>query len=116
MFAAVLPGNGYGVLRYGNERRTLTNSPPLMRAPHTCERTCARSASGEIRSFSMNRCRKSRVKGRSGTRGHHVGDVARDPFGILAQYEMREHLFERAARQDRAKPRHRVVRDNAPLV
>ena len=44
----------------------------------------------------MNRCRKRRVRRRSGTRGHHVGDVARDALGILAQDQLREDLFERA--------------------
>src|SRR5688500_7038263 len=115
MFAAVRLGKGYGPLRYGSESRMLTNRPPVRMAAHACERTWARSASGEIRSFSMNRCRKRRVRGRLRTDRHHVRDVPRDSLGIAAQCEVREDLFERAAREQRAKLLHRVVCDNAPL-
>src|SRR5688500_13573467 len=116
MFAAVWPGMGYGLLRYGNESSRLTNKPPVRRVAPAWARTCTRSASGEIRSFSTNRCRKRRVRGRLNTDRHHVGDLPRDPFGIMAQHQVREHLFERTARQDRAKLLHRVVCDDAALM
>src|SRR5687768_15219613 len=116
MFAAVRFSNGYGPLRYGNESRMLTNRPPVRMAPHACESTCARSASGEIRSFSTKRRKNRRVRSRSGTNGHHIGDVPRRPLRILAEDEVREDLFERTARQERAKLRDRVVSDDAAFV
>ena len=64
----------------------------------------------------MKRRRNRRVRSRSGTNGHHVGDVPRRPLRILAQDEMREDLFERAARQERAQLLDRVVRDHAALM
>ena len=117
MFAAVRLGIGYGLFRYGIDSKKLTNRPPVMRIRTRLRRGPAgdprRARSGRSR---LNRCRNSRVRWRSGTGGHHVGDVPRDLLGIVAQDEVREDLFERTARQHGSQLLHGVVCDDAALV
>src|SRR5262249_42020184 len=78
--------------------------------------TSRRSASGEIRSGTRNRCRKCRTSSRLPTVHHDVRDVARRPLGIVAQHELSEHLLERILGHERLEIRDRIVGDNAAMV
>ena len=98
------------------EIRTLRNSPSVSSPPHTMAMASCRSASGDRRSFSRKRCRKCCVSSRSRTAAHHVCDVARGLFRIGLEDELREHVFQRLMRHQRAQLLHRVLRDDSPAV
>ena len=69
-----------------------------------------------VRTTGLPSLPKSRVRRRSGTDSHHVCDIPRNLLGIVAQDQVREHLFERTAGECGAKLVHGVVCDNPALM
>src|SRR4029453_12714675 len=114
--SAVRPGDWNGMKRNFIEIATLRNSPSVNSPPQTIAMAPCRSASGERRSFSRKRCRKCCVSSRSRTAAHHVRDVARGLLRIGLEDELREHVFQRLMRHQRAQLLHRVLGDNASAV
>src|SRR6478735_9405920 len=85
----------------------------------------ARSPSGEVKSFSRNCRRNSRVRmayeplrdgSISRTQGRKIRQVARQRFRIVANHQLREHCFERRAGRQLPQPRDRIVGHHHALV
>src|SRR5688572_7535725 len=101
----------------------LMNSVSETMPEPTTASNCARSASGDTRSFSRN-CRRNNFvrcshapillevlmsacpeRSRRGPQCRQIRQVASQLFGIVTNHELREHPFERVALEDGAQPR-----------
>src|ERR1700730_15999855 len=85
---------------YCRDSSSVTTKPKETMLAHTTTNVWWRSASGEIRSFSMNRRKKWRVRRRvvSSTEGDHICDVPCSPFRVGPQDQFGKHLFKGALR------------------
>src|SRR5688572_17589676 len=86
---------------------------------------CARSESGETRSFSRNWRRNSFVscshaaivfERMSGPQRGKIREITSQLFRVVANHQLREHAFERAALQERPQPLDGIVGDDIALV
>src|SRR5258706_1509119 len=111
------PGVG-SAAKYLTASSIVTTRPKEMMQALTTANVWWRSASGEIRSFSMNRLKNSRARSRvvSGTQRGHVRDFARRALRVRSQHQFREHLLQRASLPQIAQVLHRIVRNHTSAM